>query len=1399
MIGVANNASIPVITQVGLPDGSYYNFEYLSLGQVSLIRRYRSDNTQAQYTVYQYESTSTDCPRLSQTRVWAENWTGMNGVPTEVTTYFAVDGDGACRMTAPDGTIYKEYYGTGWQKGLTTTSEIWSGGVKQKWTTTAWTQDNTSVSYETNPRVTETNTYDSSSNRRRGTVSYYPTTSFSLVSDIFEYDANATTLLRQTHFNYNLSSVYTDRRVIGLVAGKYIFNGGGTLEYFDVFDYDYGGGSLIDTPQPPTQHDPAYGISFVAGRGNLSLVRHTDANDPGNQPVHDTVYGYNITGSLTSMTDPLWHQSSINYTDSFSDNVNRNTFAYPTTVTDADGFSSYVKYNFDFGAKTRTEGPPPAGQSQGAIQTITYDSIGRVERTTTVNNGAYTRYVYGPNFIQSYSTVNTIADEAYSIQVFDGVGGVIGTAGNHPGSTGGFKAVMTIYDLMGRAVKTSNPEEITGGWVPAGDDGAGWLYTQQSYDWKGRPLVTTNTDATTKEASYSGCGCAGGEVATLTDEGTIDAGVAKRRQQKIYSDVLGRAVKTELLNWQGGSVYSATVNTYNARDQVTQVRQYAGADTSGTYQDTVMTYDGYGRLLTKHAPEENTGTYTSWTYNNDDTINTVTDARGATTTLGYAGTNRHLVKSLTRTLSGSPTINSTYNYDAAGNRTSMTDSLGSVSYSFDQLSRMTSESRTLTGEWAGTYTFNYQYNLANQLTSLSIPFRSQQIGYNFDTTGRLSGVTASGFSGIHNEWPNYPTQTLTSFASNISYRAWGAVKSMTYGNTTNEQTSFDARLRPVTYTLSNMNYTNSSVYPYPNYNTMTWSFGYYDDGRVEHAWDSTNNWFDRAYKYDHVGRIKEASTFRRARGLAPFPAINYHDPYYQTVTYDAWNHSNRTGKLFSGDLSDSATYVNNRRSDFQYDTAGNATADLSYTHTFDAAGAATGSISISQVGDGEQFPMQPRVAITELYSGDQQPLKREQVSRQALYDEFGNITGISEDTQTTYYLTSSVLGGAKLVELGPFGSKVNIYALGQRIARDNSGAGPQGVTFEHHNPVTGSWVTSEGHSSYRVTGREERDSRGSEIPLSDPYAYAQSYVDYKFGQPLFIDGGDPFDYRGGREIDGVPVSEAEFQRKVGNGSVTLGKVDSKGRVFFADNIIHLGTSVWVDDWRLTYGQSGTEFQQVETNSGVEMAPGQGPVVTIQATNAGSFVTSSDGLPFANTINLRSVSAPRIVPQNAHAQVSRHVIPGRNRRLANKNRKYLTLSKCVERLLAEYFGQDILQSVHIHTTGLPTIVELSEYISGPKKAVTWGNDVYFDAGQYDPFTSEGIAAIAHEVAHVGQFAKLGKANFAAIYSKSYADNIDAGMSGTEAYEKNILEMGPFALEERIISDLKKKYGDKNPCR
>ena len=89
-----------------------------------------------------------------------------------VTSYsLAPDGSWSQQIT-PDGTVYKEFFATsGWQSGLTTGTESWSAGVKKKWTTTAWTQDDPALSYQKNPRVTETNVYDAEGNRRRVTIS----------------------------------------------------------------------------------------------------------------------------------------------------------------------------------------------------------------------------------------------------------------------------------------------------------------------------------------------------------------------------------------------------------------------------------------------------------------------------------------------------------------------------------------------------------------------------------------------------------------------------------------------------------------------------------------------------------------------------------------------------------------------------------------------------------------------------------------------------------------------------------------------------------------------------------------------------------------------------------------------------------------------------------------------------------------------------------------------------------------------------------------------------------------------------------------------------------------------------------------------------------------------------
>src|ERR1700704_1643988 len=111
----------------------------------------------------------------------------------------------------------------------------------------------------------------------------------------------------------------------------------------------------------------------------------------------------------------------------------------------------------------------------------------------------------------------------------------------------------------------------------------------------------------------------------------------------------------------------------------------------------------------------------------------------------------------------------------------MSDGLGLVSYNYDSLSRLTSESRTFNG--IGTYALSYQYNLANELTSIVDPFGAT-LNYGFDSTGRLNSVSGSGYSAVNQ------------FAYNMQYRAWGGLKAATYDSTRRLAISYNSRMNP---------------------------------------------------------------------------------------------------------------------------------------------------------------------------------------------------------------------------------------------------------------------------------------------------------------------------------------------------------------------------------------------------------------------------------------------------------------------------------------------------------------------------------------------------------------------------------------------------------------------------
>jgi YD repeat-containing protein len=1229
VIGPSNGSTLKLLTQVTLADNSHYNFDYTSWGQVWKISQYTGETSAHLLNYRSYNlppdnsTAQTDCPRFTVRHDWAEKWNrDTNGTAQEVNTNFiepysaTIPGTSQTgtltQVTLPDSTYHKIYFGRAgvspaWQNGLSLLTETYdAGNTKQRWVTTTWTQDDTNVSYPLNPRATETNIYDPAGNHARTRVDYATFnlpdgTSCRYPQDSYEYQADATTVLRRTHTDYNLAATYTNRRIIGLPSAKYLCDGaqgevpcndGSGASLFSKVAFQYDGSGSIQGSEAPVQHDNTnYGANFVAGRANLSSATRYDVTNTSQFTV--STLQYNTAGAVVATHDPLNHGVTISYVDSFSDGIGRNTLAYPTSVTDPDGYSATAQYNFDFGAVTQKQTPQPntTANLPGPVQTIAYDLLGRTDRVTNLVNNAYTRFVYpaSQNRVDTYATIQDYAGEAHSFKITDGYGRVIASAADHPGSTGGFSGQLIYYDTMGRVIKQSNPTETSASstsgspydWPDTGDDsttngGFGWVYTQQTYDWKGRPLVTTNTDNTTKSASYGGCGCAGGEVVTLTDEGTIDGGVAKRRQQKIYSDVLGRTVKTDVLNWEGGSVYSTTVNTYSVLDQVTLVRQFQGADTSGTYQDTTMTYDGYGRLLTKHVPEQNAGTATIYAYNTDDSVQSVTDARGASATYSYNG--RHLVTGISYSAPAgiTPTSNVTFGYDAAGNRTSMTDGLGSVSYAYNDLSRMTSETRSFTS--VGTFALSYDYNLAGELKKIT-DSTNMTINYGYDSSGRLNGVTGSDnlVGGVSN------------YASGFAYRAWGGLKTMTDGTSHTCSLLYNSRLQPTHFDISG--------------GVANQNYDYYNNGRLSFVHNTTDINFDRSFTFDHAGRLTAAATGGEAR----------HDtgpvPMFETFQYNVWdNTTSRFNESWLNDFYDSASYTNGRRAGWTYDADGRVSTIDTRSYSYDAAAKTRSLTGQRWTPSGTYVPTSTSID----FDGDGNKVRETS-------DSSGSVT-------TTYYLRSTVLRGEIIEELNSSGQKQLGYVFtpaGGLIARQVPGLNY--VMLKQMSPIGASqYQFFQSDTGTGLNTRQEFDPAGANIRLnSGPVGHGGAAGDIPSG------GGGSMDSRFGaienpaagcmELLDGVPTPCSWINRMGQSGALQL-KV---GNTRY--DIQMLGDSTaWVDAWE-EYFIPGRGFIGFDANGAEQYDAG-----TTGIRNVGYFVTiPGGGVPLLGAINTPQEPAYRV--------------------------------------------------------------------------------------------------------------------------------------------------------------------------
>jgi len=573
-----------------------------------------------------------DCPRFTQERVWVQN--GVMNQDGEVTTSYDpwAPNMASCEVLAPDGKVktVNTYSTAGWQKGMTIQATVLALNA----TTGAWETKKTATvtqehdgaadaSFATNPRITKTTISDPELHTSTTRVTYTTPADFRVNNGYTDTlnvrlpkrveecaDSNCSTVLRTSVIDYSVPNLseYVARRILGLARYEYLYKGAESLanlrskvEYRYDEPNDTQDTFLAGVPTPASQHDGTNYGAAMAWRGNANRIRRhsVDQSDGTLGSYVESRAAYNVTGTPAYAKDALGHTASFGYTDSFFQNVNRThpdpanrlqTYAYPTTVTDPDNFTASSSYNYDMGVVTEARTPKPnqTAAQQGPPSRNYYDAVGRLVRSVSDANGAYTRRVYPAKMdvVETYTLIEA-GKESRATQVLDGIGrtrhfsrylpplsdtGTGAYAGNYSGQRFDF-------DEMGRLTRQSNPAEVTASWAFAGEDTA-WVYTLQTYDWKGRPLKTTNTDLSTSEYDYGGCGCAGGEVVSTRDE--------VGRRQRVTYDELGRPRKTQIFTQQDKNVaftispsetpYSTVTNSYDALDHVVEMRERAEAD-----------------------------------------------------------------------------------------------------------------------------------------------------------------------------------------------------------------------------------------------------------------------------------------------------------------------------------------------------------------------------------------------------------------------------------------------------------------------------------------------------------------------------------------------------------------------------------------------------------------------------------------------------------------------------------------------------------------------------------------------------------------------------------------------------------------------------------------------------
>ena len=500
-----------------------------------------------------------------------------------------------------------------------------------------------------------------------------------------------------------------------------------------------------------------------------------------------TSTAYDQLGNVTATTDALGRVTTYQYD------------AMGRLIRSIDPQGGHTEYFYDLvGNRVQTVDP------NGNATTYTYDALGRVV-TVTDPQGNMTTYTYNAvgqrvTVVDPLGAVTTYAYDTLGreISVTDPLGNASGTLYDALGrvwiamdAAGG--STFFNYNSLGQLISqsdavggtTSFTYDAVGNQLTVTD--ANGHTTTTTYDPLNRPVSVTDPNGNTTTSTYNAVGSLVTVQNALNETTTFGYDALNRQTsmtdphgnstQYTYDGVGNRTAVTDakgvvtVFEYDSLNRLTAVVENYKAGfapDHQTNIRTQYAYDANGnrlTISDgknniTAFAYNSLNQLVSETDPMGHTWSHT---YDQRGLLKTSTDANGITTTFAYDPLGRRIGIDYPGSME-----DVTFTYNALGQPLTMVDGVGSTSWTYDSLNRVTSVNDPF-GDTVG-----YDYDAVGNRSGLTYP-DGKHVSYAFDPANQLTAVS---------DWDGRQTQYV--------YNAAGRILSRTLPNNLVSAFQYDA-------------------------------------------------------------------------------------------------------------------------------------------------------------------------------------------------------------------------------------------------------------------------------------------------------------------------------------------------------------------------------------------------------------------------------------------------------------------------------------------------------------------------------------------------------------------------------------------------------------------------------